>query len=79
MNAFKAIHSLRVVHSDVRTDNILVAEDGNAVWIVDFEFAEIVEGAREAELMISVETEAVQKLLNEVKGIGHQFQNGSVQ
>lgn len=41
-NAFDSIHSLGVIHGDIRADNILVAEEGNAAWIIDFESAEIV-------------------------------------
>ena len=66
-NAYKAIHSLGIVHGDVRAENILVAEDGNKVWIIDFEFAEIMDGASEAESMIYQEREAVMELLNEFK------------
>ena len=77
LNAFKAIHALGVVHGDVRAENILITKDRNAVWIIDFEFAEIMERASEAESMIYQETEAVKQLLNEFKERGNQVQNGS--
>jgi len=43
MEAFAAIHSLNVIHGDVRPGNILVSDEGNAVWIVDFEFAYLID------------------------------------
>ena len=43
LNAFDAIYSLDVIYGDVRADNILIAGDDNFVWIIDFEYAEIVE------------------------------------
>ena len=62
MNTFKSINSLGVIHGDVRAENILIADGGNKVWIVDFELAEIVKRASEAESMIRQETEAVKEL-----------------
>src|SRR5438045_5805253 len=68
LKAFEAIHSLDVVHGDVRADNILVAEGGNMVWIIDFEFAEIInEGNDAKEFKISEETQAVRELLKGFK------------
>jgi len=43
IKAFNAIHSLNVLHCDIRAENILVGMD-DKVWIVDFEFSEIVTG-----------------------------------
>jgi RIO-like serine/threonine protein kinase len=43
IKAFDAIHSFNVIHGDVRAENILVGRD-DKVWIVDFEFSEIVNG-----------------------------------
>jgi serine/threonine protein kinase len=65
--AFEAIHSLGVLHGDIRAENILVAEGGNAAWIVDFEFAEIIneDDAKKSKLL--EETEAVRELLKEIK------------
>jgi serine/threonine protein kinase len=75
LQAFNAIHSLGVLHGDVRPDNILVAEDGDAVWIVDFEFAEIIDrGDDSNQSEISREIRAVQELLDGFKNA----QGGSV-
>ena len=35
------IHSLQVIYGDVRAENILIGKDNKSVWIVDFEFSEI--------------------------------------
>jgi RIO-like serine/threonine protein kinase len=43
IKAFEAIHSFNVIHGDVRAENVLVGKD-DKVWIVDFEFSEIVNG-----------------------------------
>jgi serine/threonine protein kinase len=65
--AFDAIHSLGIVHSDIRPENILVAEDGNSAWIVDFEFTEIIaEGFHEKHPKITQETGAVKDLLTKI-------------
>jgi serine/threonine protein kinase len=64
-DAFDAIHSLDVVHGDVRPENILVSDDGNAVWIVDFEFSEIVDGDEGKESKFSCENRAVKELLSD--------------
>ena len=68
LRAFNAIHSLNVIHGDVRVDNILVSGDGNAAWIVDFEFSEILseeDDIRDSKIL--GETQIVNELLNEVK------------
>ena len=66
--AFDLIHSLDVVHGDIRPENILIADDGYKVWIVDFEFAEIMEKGDDArELKISLENQAVKEVLKEFK------------
>jgi RIO-like serine/threonine protein kinase len=36
VNVFDAIHSLGVMHGDIRKQNILVG-DNDSVWIIDFE------------------------------------------
>ena len=60
LKAFDAIHSLNVIHGDVRAENILVAEDGNTAWIVDFEFAEIIKDGDDTRgTLISDETQVV--------------------
>ena len=64
LNAFDSIHSLGVIHGDSRADNILVAEEGDAAWIIDFEFEEvIVEGFYERRLQTTQDTEVVKRLL----------------
>jgi len=40
VQAFDRIHSLGVLHGDLRPENILVGPDGD-VWIIDFEFSRI--------------------------------------
>jgi serine/threonine protein kinase len=40
IKAVDAIHSLGVIHGDIRAANILVENNG-AIWIVDFELADI--------------------------------------
>lgn len=67
LKAFKAIHSYGVLHGDVRADNILISEVGNTVWIVDFEFAEIIKEDDVKESKISQEIQVVKELLNELK------------
>jgi serine/threonine protein kinase len=37
MKAFDAIHELGVIHNDVREQNILVTDDGESVFIIDFD------------------------------------------
>ena len=67
LKAFDLIHSLDVVHGDIRAENILIADDGCKVWIVDFEFAEIIERDDGRELQISLENQAVKEVLKEFK------------
>ena len=68
LTAFEEIHQLNVVHGDVRPANILVAEDGNKVWIIDFEDGQIVaDGDKERESKISNEIEAVREMLQYMK------------
>ena len=40
LQAFDRIHSLGILHGDIRPENILVGTDGD-VWIIDFEFSRI--------------------------------------
>ena len=66
--AFEEIHRLNVVHGDVRPANILVAEEGNKVWIIDFEDGEIiVDGDEERESKVSDEMKAVHEMLQYIK------------
>jgi RIO-like serine/threonine protein kinase len=66
--AFEEIHNLNVLHGDVRPANILVAEDGNKVWIIDFEDGQIIaDGAEERESKFSNEMEAVCEMLRDIK------------
>ena len=75
LKAFDAIHSLNVIHGDVRPGNILVAESGNAAWIIDFEFAEIIKEEDDGrDTLISEETQVVRELLGGFKN--HHDENG---
>ena len=66
--AFAAIHTLNVVHGDVRPSNVLVAERGNKVWVVDFEDSQILaDGSEERHSEISNEMESVREMLSEIK------------
>ena len=67
LKAFAAIHSLGVIHGDIRADNILVAKGGKSAWIVDFEFAEIVAGDMEENSKIDLEIGTVKELLAKLK------------
>ena len=68
LTAFEEIHHLNVVHGDVRLANILVAEDGNKVWIIDFEVGQIIaDGDEERESKVSDEMEAVHEMLQYMK------------
>jgi len=68
LTAFEEIHSLNVVHGDVRPANILVAEDGNKVWIIDFEDGEILaDGDQYRESKLSDELKAVCEMLQYIK------------
>jgi len=68
LTAFEEIHQLNVVHGDVRPANVLVTEDGNKVWIIDFEDGEIIaDGDEERESKISAEMKAVHEMLQYIK------------
>ena len=68
LEAFEAIHALNVVHGDIRSSNILVAEDGNEVRIIDFEDAKILgDGDEESESEMSNEMEVVNDMLRDIK------------
>ena len=66
--AFEDIHNLNVLHGDVRQANILVAEDGNKVWLIDFEDGEIiVDEDEERECKVSNEMEVVHEMLRDIR------------
>ena len=68
LTAFEEIHHLNVLHGDIRPANILVAEDGNKVWIIDFEDGEIIaDGDEDRESKISDEMKAVHEMLQDIK------------
>jgi len=66
--AFKEIHALNVIHGDIRPANILVTEDENKVWIIDFENGQILaDGDEGRESEISNEMEAVHEMLRDIR------------
>jgi serine/threonine protein kinase len=68
IKGFEAIHALGVVHGDIRADNILVGEGGNAVWIVDFEFSALVgEGHDVKPSKTAQEMAEVKRILKDIK------------
>jgi RIO-like serine/threonine protein kinase len=68
LTAFEEIHDLNVIHGDVRMANILVAESGNKVWIIDFEDGEIIEdGDERLGSLISNELDAVHEMLRDIR------------
>lgn len=72
LEAFSAIHALGVTHNDVRGDNILIAEGGTRVWIIDFERSGLLaDCARyyggQTESVISNEIETVKQLFSAIK------------
>jgi serine/threonine protein kinase len=78
LQAFSAIHLLGVIHGDIRADNILVGRNGQSVWIIDFEFAELVTGAAdEMHSKIVQEIGAVRELLAKFKLPNRSCGNGS--
>ena len=69
MMAFDAIHALGVVHGDIRAENILVTEDGNSAWIIDFEYSEILP-VEEIDSRSTSEKETVADLLATIRSGG---------
>ena len=65
MEAFDAIPALNIVYGDIRPENVLVAEENSRVWIVDFEFARIIDNKEDPEL--SKEIRAVKDMLRNMK------------
>ena len=69
LNAFGAIHSLGVIHGDIRAENILVGKD-DSVWIVDFEFSRILSEetvGEEPQSKTDLEIQIVRRLLSQIK------------
>ena len=67
LTTFEEIHDVNVVHR-IRPANILVAEEGNKVWIIDFEDGQIIaDGDEERESKVSEEMEAVREMLQHSK------------
>ena len=68
IKGFESIHSLAVVHGDIRAENILVSKGGDAAWIVDFEFSAVIEEGHTAKLSKTAqEMVEVKRLLMEIK------------
>lgn len=68
-DAFDIIHSLGVVHGDIRPDNILVGDD-KCIWIIDFEssiFLDSIQPADDGEAMLQSDTEALTLCLKKIK------------
>jgi tRNA A-37 threonylcarbamoyl transferase component Bud32 len=75
---YDAIHSLNVIHGDVRAENILIHKDGKSVWIVDFELSESINEDIDAHSRIGEENQVVHQLLLKIKkseSNGH-YRNG---
>lgn len=62
LEAFDSIHQLGVVHNDIRTENILVAQPEGSVWIIDFENAVIGD-----ESLCAFERQLVKDMINNLK------------
>ena len=66
--AFEEIHALNVIHSNLQLANILVIEDKNKVWIIDFEDGQILaDGDKGRESEISNEMETVHEMLRDIR------------
>ena len=75
---YDAIHSLDVIHGDVRAENILIHKDGKSVWMVDFELSESISEDIDAQSKIGEENQVVRHLLLKIKkseSNGH-YRNG---
>ena len=67
MAAFEEIHALGVIHGDVRSENIIISQEGK-VWIIDFEFAEILgDGNGDASSKVAEEMIALKDMLKDIK------------
>ena len=64
-----AIHSLGMIHGDVRLENILIGKDGN-VWFIDFETAspaDSIESVETREAMFQSDREALMGCFRSVR------------
>lgn len=66
VEAFRSIHALGIIHSDVRKENILVRAD-NTVVIIDFEFSQCKDVTSD---QIALEEEEVADLLRDLEESG---------
>jgi serine/threonine protein kinase len=66
LQAFGRIHSLGILHGDIRPDNILVGAEGD-VWIIDFEFARIATELPNANALFAKEHGLIGQMLTEVR------------
>ena len=62
MDVFDNIHRLGVVHNDVRSENVLVAQPDGSVWVVDFEHAWTGD-----EVSCNIERQWVKDMIREVR------------
>ena len=62
LDVFDNIHRLGVVHNDVRSENVLIAQSDGSVWVVDFEHA--VTGD---EVSCNTERQLVKEMIHEVR------------
>jgi hypothetical protein len=78
-NAFSAIHGRGVIHGDPRAANILVSNDPKIpkVWIIDFEFGQIVD-RQDAERLMSEEMSSVRDILRRLKDEGPSVLGGEM-
>ena len=67
MKAFDAIHGLGVLHNDVRKQNILVTDDGESVFIIDFDHSVTISDLTKPQRSIALEREAIKVLLYRLK------------
>lgn len=63
LTAFRDIHALGVIHSDIMTQNILVKED-HSVVIIDFEFSSFKDVTMD---QIASENEEIEDLLDNLR------------
>ena len=66
MEAFDAIHALGVEHCDVRPENVLVDNEGDGDWVIDFEFYTVMEDG-DPQKKATNEKSVVVQMLTEMK------------